>query len=310
MPDMRRITGLALFFFAFTWNGRCQINMQDSTVQVIGYWEKNEKQSYDISLFKYKLEGKDTTSRQIIRYEAEVTVLDANDKSYTIEWFYRNFRCTGGDVIMQKLSSAAQDLKVVIRSDEMGAFKEVVNWKEVRDYIERSVASLRTEYKNAPQTDELLKQQLNMFTTKEAIQTAAIRDIHQFYTYHGGKYKLGEQLSGKQKVPNLLGVEPFDTDITVRLDEINVKEGNSIIRMSQVVDSKQLTDASYEYLKKVSKTIESKPPKREEMPDVVNETQTASRIHASSGWVIYSIETKETVADRITSIEERTIEIK
>jgi len=44
--------------------------------------------------------------------------------------------------------------------------------------------------------------------------------------------------------------------------------------------------------------------------DTKNETNTASRIHGASGWVIYSIETKEIKAADSTNIEERIIEIK
>jgi len=41
----------------------------------------------------------------------------------------------------------------------------------------------------------------------------------------------------------------------------------------------------------------------------VNNIDTASRIQASTGWVIFSIQTKEVSMDNLLQVDERTIEI-
>jgi hypothetical protein len=51
-------------------------------------------------------------------------------------------------------------------------------------------------------------------------------------------------------------------------------------------------------------------PPRNEFPSLTNKTNTASRIHGETGWVIYSIVTKEITAEETTNIEEIIIEIK
>lgn len=287
-----------------------QINMNDSTVQVVAYWDNKEKQTYAISDEKYKVNGKDTTGRELITYEVDVTVKDSTAKSYTIEWYYKNYTCSSTNAFTKKLCAVSQNLSVLIKTDEMGAFVEVINWKEIRDYIKNSTNTLKTEFKDTPKIDEIVDQVLSLFTSKEAIQSAAIKDIQQFYTYHGGKYKLGEEVTAKMKLPNLFGGDPFDAEVTVKLDEINVEDGNSIIRMWQSVDSKQLTEATYKYLKDLAKTTGTKPPKRDEIPPLKNETRTASRIHGYSSWIIYSIETKEVSSETSTNVEERIIELK
>ncbi len=301
------IIGLTLLFSTNVFG---QINITDSTVQVIGYWDNKEKQTYVVTTEKYKVKGSDTTSKELMTYEVDVTIKDSSAKSYTVEWFYKNFNINTDNQFTKKLTSIAQDMSVIIKTDEMGAFVEVVNWTEVRDYIKKSTSTLKNEFKDIPKMDEIIKQIVGMFLTKEAIQSAAIKDIQQFYTYHGGQYKLGEETVGQMKLANLYGGEPFDVEVTVKLDEINMEDGNSIIRMWQTVNSKQLTDASYEYIKELSKTMGTKPPKRDEIPPLKNETRTASRIHGGSGWVIYSVETKEVSAENVISFEERTIELK
>lgn len=301
------LIGLTLLFSTKVFG---QINLADSTVQVIGYWDNKEKQTYLVTTEKYKIKNSDTTSTERMTYEVDITIKDSTAKSYTIEWSYKNFNINTDNKFTKKLASISQNMNVIIKTDEMGAFTEVVNWKEVRDYIKTTTDILKKEFKDIPKIDEIVNQVIGLFSTKEAIESAAIKDIQQFYTYHGGKYKLGEEITAQMKFSNLYGGQPFDAEVAIQLDEINSQDGNSIIRMWQTVDSKQLTDASYNYIKDMSKTLGTKPPKREEVPLLKNEIRTASRVHGGSGWIIYSIETKEVSAEDATNIEERIIELK
>lgn len=60
-----------------------QINMADSTVQVVTYWDKREKKSYSVTAERFKIKNSDTISRERTTYDVEITVLNTNDKSYT-----------------------------------------------------------------------------------------------------------------------------------------------------------------------------------------------------------------------------------
>lgn len=292
-----------------TFSSLSQINTEDSTVQVIGFWDKNESQSYWMSLQKVKLKGTDTTSKEFIKYEVDVTIKDSTENSYTIEWYYKNFNISSTNKLTQRLASLAQDIKVLIKTDEMGAIQEVVNWKEVRDYMLASVQKMKTEMQDIPNLDAVIKQVEGMYSTREAVESSAILDAQQFYTFHGAKYKLGEVIEGKLQVPNLYGSKPFDSDVTIYLDEVNVDESNYIVRSTQTVDSEQLTEATFAYLLDLSKKMGVKPPKKEDLKEIKNETLTASRIH-NGGWVIYSVQTKTVSSGDITNIEERVMEIK
>lgn len=148
-----------------------------------------------------------------------------------------------------------------------------------------------------------------MYNSKESIEANTIKDALQFYTFHGAKYTLGEKYEGQLQFPNNYGGKPFDVTTTVNLDELNVSDDNSVIRMYQVVDSKQLTDATYGYLKRAGILGDSLP-SREKMPSVSTEIWTASRIHGSTGWTTYSIETREIKSEETINVEERIIQIK
>jgi|688.fasta_scaffold114065_3 hypothetical protein len=286
-----------------------QINIADSTAQVITYWDKGEKQNYSVTTKKIKLKGTDTASKDITTYDVEITVLNQADKSYTIQWLYKDIKTNSTNQTIQKLMNITKDMKVIFKTDELGAFTEVVNWKEIRDYIQKATTSLSKEFAVILEMDKLLKQIAVTYSSKEAVESAAIKDIRQFHTFHGAKYKLGEVLKGQLKVPNLLGTEPFDSDFTIYLSEINEADNNFIMRATQEVNKEQLTNATFDYLTKMANIMKIKSPKREDLKDLKNETLTASRIHGT-GWIVYSVQTTTVTSDNLTNIEERIIELK
>lgn len=300
-----QILGLAILLCAGAFG---QINMNDSTAQVIGYWDLNEKQSYIITQEKYKVKDSDTTSREFYKYAVDMTIVDSTANSYVIDWFYKDYEIQSDNELIQKLASITEDMNVRVRTDELGAFQEVINWEEVRDYILKGTKLLKKETKNIPNMDKFIKQLEGMYSTKESIELGAVKEMQQFYTFHGAKYEFGQEYNADMKVANLYGGEPFDTKVTVWLDDLNPDDNNFIIRMQQTVDSEQLTSATFDYLVKMSETMKVPAPKKEEIPPLTNDTWTASRIHGT-GWIIYSIETKETKAEGQTNIEERIIEI-
>lgn len=286
-----------------------QIDMSDSSAQIIGYWSVGDKESYDVSFEKYKIKDQDTTDRMMINYEVDITVQDSTENSYTIEWFYKNYQVDTENELVRKISKAAQDISVIIKTDEFGAVLEVLNWEEVRDYIAKSMEELHDELSDVEGAAQIIEQSMAMYSSKEAIEANAIKDAIQFYTFHGGKYTLDEEVTGQMQFANNFGGEPFDVDLTLYLDELNEEDDNSVIRMYQNVNSEQLTAATYDYLMKIEAFKEKLPP-GEEMPALTHEVWTASRIHGGTGWTTYSIETKEVNSEETTNVEERIIQIK
>jgi len=283
--------------------------MKDSTFQAVSYWNKGEKQKYIISEEKIKIKGTDTASKEITSYEVEILVLDSTENTYTIQWTYLNLKTNSSNEIIQKLMNINKDMKLIYKIDDVGTFIEVVNWKEIKEFIHTSMAVIKNEMKSIPEIEKVFNQIEKMYSSREAIESAAIKDIQQFHSFHGGKYKLGETIEGKLQLTNIFGGKPFDADMTVFLDEINIDENNAIVRSTQEINKEQLTNATYEYLKKMAENMKIDGPKREDLKDLKNETLTASRIHGS-GWIVYSVQTTTINAGEQTNIEERIIEIK
>ena len=295
----------ALFFVL---NIQAQINMNDSTAQVIAYWNRNEKQIYQVTHEKYKIDGTDTSYTDYWKYFVDITVKDSTANSYTIDWFYHDYEIEEENELLKKLSTLVEDMTITIRTDEIGVFQEVVNWQDIQAFVFKATQMLREETKDIPNLNQFITQIENMYTSKESIEAAAISEIQLFHSFHGAKYTLGEEYNTALKIANLYNEEPFDADALVWLDEINQDDNNFVIRMNLEVNSEQLTKTTFDYLGQMAKTMNTPAPKWEEFPQLKNETFTASRIHGS-GWPIYSIETKEISAEGQTNIEETIIEI-
>lgn len=286
-----------------------QINMQDSSVQVVGYWNKNEMQSYTITDEKYKVQNGDTTAREFYKYDVDITIIDSTANSYTIEWKYKNFDVKADNKLIEKLSKDVRLTKAIFKTNELGTFQELVNWKEISDEVKRLISAVEQEYKNVPNIDKLFQQMLTIYSSKEAIENNAINEIQQFYSFHGGKYKIGEDIQTSIKTPNNYGGEPIDSEVEIWLDELNPDDENYILRMSQIADSTQLLNATYDYLSKMSSTLGVESIKKDDLPAIKHQTLTASRMH-NTGWLVYSIVDKLIESDNIQKIEQQIIEIK
>lgn len=285
-----------------------QINMADSTAQVVGYWDKNETQTYIVTQEKYHVKDSDTTSRDFFKYTVDITIVDSTANSYTIDWHYRDTEVKSENPWTQKLSLLNDGVHVLIRTDELRVFEEVINWEEVRDYTMVGLNLLKEEIADVPDMENFFKQVEEMFSTKEAIELLALKEIQQFYSFHGAAYKYGEPYYSELQVPNMYGGDPLDAEMVVWLDELNPDDNNFILRLEQRVNPEQLLHAVYGFLTRVAEAMGVEPPEIDEIESVSNYTWLSAIIH-ESGWILYSIATHEAEADGHIAIEERIIEL-
>ena len=285
-----------------------QIDIATSSAEISGFWNKGDSRVYTISEEKYNATDGDTTSYEFVNYKVDIRIVDSSPNSYTIEWSYRDYVIITDNPLHKKMTYLLEGKKVIIKTDKKGSFIEVVNWKDFKELISKTSSMLKTDFPNLKEKKGVVKLVKEAYSSKEVIEKAAIKEIKQFYIFHGGKYKLDEQLVGKTTVPNYSGKKPFDAKYSLSLDEIDLLGFNSVIRLKQEVDSKQVTDALYARLSNVYDKSEATMPSREDFPPVTSTIRYASRIH-NEGWVVFSIRTEETSWKNQFSFSSRTIAI-
>ena len=304
---VKKITFLISLFFLFP-ALNAQINMEDSTVQVIGYWDKNEKQSYQIQEKKATVVNEDTTSSQEFSYKVDVQIVDSTAESYTIEWKYFDYKYISGPQELKTILTAYQPTKVLVKTDEMGMFAEIINSAEISAAMTKRLKNLIKKYKS----DQFLVSEftalIDKYASKDAVEQLALSEIQQYYNYHGGRYKLDENLSATVKSPFMNLEEGIDAELNVWLSEINVDDNNYILQMSKILDEEAMKKLMYEEAKNDPELTPDEKPEIHDMPQLKVETWAASRIH-NSGWIVYSVQTVEVLFDNEKSTEERTIEL-
>jgi hypothetical protein len=306
--------------------GQGQINMNDSTVQVKGYWNKNAQQSYSITHKELNTHGADTVLRASYLYTVDITITDSTANSYTIDWYYRNYEYTrDSDPVIKVLNTIPEGMTITVKTDETGKFQEVINWKEVRDYLStrrdvviqyRDTLLQTAIHEKQPESDksavqipdsvfilfDMMSAMLYNITTKEDVEAAICAPILQFFSFHGEQYKLQETYSGV--IPLTTEGERIDTYIEIMLERIMPEDNTYFVCRGEELDSQQLRKGAFNRMTRTG----TAPSSLDEMPLMKNRTFTGSLIH-TSGWVVYSKKTVKNVSESGTSSYECTIEL-
>jgi hypothetical protein len=287
-----------------------QMNFQDSSVQVISYWDLGERYEYAVTYQKLQYSGVDTTLNETMTYDVDVSVIDSTANSYTVRWFYKNFKSDSKNPIIQKLTAISENIPVDIKLNEVGMIQSVMNWEAVRDYIAASIDSLRSGLPQIPEIDKMFQRLQAIYSNQASIETAAIQDAWQFHSFYGGKYNLNETTTGQLKTANLYYPDnPFDTEFSVTLEELDQSGNQYVIRSVREVNPEQLAESTYRYIKDMYKDLNKEVPQRELFKELKYTEETVSQIH-NTGWVLESILWKEVVSDGTTNMEIRKILMK
>lgn len=304
---MRKI--FLLLFLGVGLHSNAQI-LNDTTVQFVAYWNLNETQTYSVNQTNYKVKGSDTTDIESINYDSELTVIDSIATGYTIRWTYKNYDCKTNNAFTAKLMKMAQAMSVIYTTDELGTFKEVTNFEEIKIFMNRCYDTMAVEFKNIPNIDAVLNQVKQAFSTKDGFQAAAINEIHYFHAPFGGKYSINTIYSGENKLPNIYGGKPLDATVDIDIVEIDTTNSTSMIRFFTVVDSIQAKQATHAYLVQTAKAAKLPEPKIEDIPNINIQSRFASSVHMPSGWVLDAFNAKEVISGDMMKVEETQITLK
>ena len=226
-----------------------------------------------------------------------------------LEWKRNNFEVIANDILDSVLLQISNDIPLLVLTDEFGSSVRSLNWEDAGNEIRSRLESIKKDFENHPDIKKKVNRILRESDSKESFETNMLLDVQQYLAFHGAKYKFDEKVEMQVKVPNNYGGDPLDANATMMLDQVNLQQGTVIIRSSQRVNPYQLTAVTYDYLKSLN-MVGAELPAREDFPVVTKLEWGGSEIHVNSGWVIYSVQTKQTTNDKLVTVEEMMIEIK
>lgn len=292
-------------------NSLCgQINSLDSSVQIIPQWYLGESNSYEISYQQLTYIYEDTLSDVRITYDIDLTVIDSTDESYTVRWQSKNFNIIPFNPALKALYDAANMAPIYVKISRSGVFEEVLNWKEVKDSTNKYFRKIRRQMRRDADAHQSMLAMKAAISSKKNIESEWIPNVHQFHKFHGARYILNKEITGKVLTPNFYNeAKPFDTHVTVILENINAEFNNYTVRAFLEIDTEQLTNSTYEYYADLLENRGQRIIDRSEFYDVSTLIETVTIIH-DSGWVIDSTEWKANISDETTTMEIRRIRFK
>ncbi|MDN3494201.1 hypothetical protein [Winogradskyella bathintestinalis] len=271
----QKITLLLFIFLSLTLYSQI-----DSTkVAFVAYWSIGD--DYDFKVSKVKREWKNDvqTKKDSSQYIANFRVLDSTDKSYKIQWTYKNNIVSTfqekAEKIFEDKEAVNQILKkndlskVIYKTNELGEFIEILNWKEIGESTKLLLKEMLNSFekKNPEKVSELrnaLNPIIEIYSSKQGIEQLAISELQYFHFPFGMEYDITTPIEYEQELPNILGGKPILADATITFEEVDFENSFCSLKEESIInpnDTKRVVQELFKRMKidesKTKETIDN-----------------------------------------------------
>ncbi|MCR5568821.1 MAG: hypothetical protein K6G31_06055 [Paludibacteraceae bacterium] len=181
---------------------QAQIQIKDSTVNVVAYFNKGDTVIYEYTHMNPKYIGKDTLYDVYLVSKFQLSVLSASDdKGYRLE--YTPINCTYapdslltetgklGVKMAKAIERIAFKMKPIFVMDEYGSLKKIENSKEIMSKWKKAVdIAVKTMYDEEPNLEKLIKKKAMKESMLAVANTEAdlwklYEEVILLFAYHG-----------------------------------------------------------------------------------------------------------------------------
>lgn len=300
------------YLLLFCWScilapaAQAQINPMDSSVQAIVYWLKNDTARYHCVYEKIQVAGTDSVRQFRMEYDVAVTVLDSTQDGYVLAWHYSPVKNISNNPLLEKIAYKSYDITAKVKVDENGGFQELINWKQIQQYMEEQFNGIAKEL--PPDAQGVLEQFKALYASKSAVEESAIKDLIQLHYFYGLKYVMNEPIQVETKIPHLGSTEPLDGELTLILEEMDVDGETYTLSMEEAINQEQFTAATKNYLKQLSQNNGIQYSEAELSDLKVDMYKRIVTVFHESGWPLYSLFRQVVDSGNEQDLEIRTIE--
>ena len=180
-----------------------QQESQDSTINVIAYFCKNDTLGYDFQHVKMKIVDNDTTVNYYYNSEFQLIVRDSTSQGYKIEMKPISNHCEmPEDTLMaqvfEKIANSMGDVPLIFTTDEYGTIQHAENWREVRDFTRKSNKTMTDSlYALKPELAKAIDRQrleasLNLQFANEKAILDGYEELRILFGLYGKSYRIGK----------------------------------------------------------------------------------------------------------------------
>lgn len=211
------------FFLCFIFSAS-SFAQSDSTLSFIAYWKKGDVKYFNISQNKAQYKNDSLTKSDYSSYTVRLEVKDSTQEGYLFNWQVENSILSG-----LKLSKSAEaiakkydTLSVLYRTNDAGAFQEIVNWKELRaGLLEMFDVLILDDSNKTPKLKEIMEPIKVLFSTQENITNLVFKEIQFIHYPMGLMFQVKDTIFYKEALANPLGGAPIQADAKFYFNVIN-----------------------------------------------------------------------------------------
>lgn len=318
---MKRLAFL-LVYFSFCLLGSAQINLQDSTVQVVAYWDLGEKHKYSYQSQEYEVQGQDTIWGDFHSSDFTLEVLDSTANSYVVECRVLEYENHCTDSLEQRVvdfvASITSNIPIRYQTNELGQFQDFVNWEEQCHVIDSIIPLVNDmmiedmpELKTIPEdTLAMLKNVVTHMMSvlkNKSTMVASYKELFYPLYYHGAKLQLDKRYESAQKFSSpWLPNDVIDGSLEFEVARYNPETNWVTFHLTKSWNTDMLLESFLRYMKQVIPDMEDN-----NLQDsyVFAESFFELAVHVTSGWPGYAFERVVTQTGKNQKVEEWEVEL-
>jgi hypothetical protein len=241
------------FFILLSLGLYAQNTYSDSSVTCVAYWKKNDVRTFTIAKYEEKKLDQSRSEVKLIAYDVTIRVLDSTKEGYKLEWKQGNVRIKGmdsvGNVLAGKLLSG---VKFIYSTDDVGSFKALLNWQEVRDFYVNMLKMQFSKDRADSISRAMIENMISNLSTKESVEAIMIKEVQLLYNPYGVEFPK-RAVSAETELPNMLGGQPFPAILTFSMASLDVKNNMATVLLTQQVDKQKGKSILLDLLQKMSR---------------------------------------------------------
>lgn len=177
---------------------------RDSTVDVIGWFEKNDTLDYWIQESEWKVSGKDTIKTAAVSSKVRIVVTDSTSKGYKMDYTFLDFRgdslveSTMGKFqnhIVEKFGKKIIGTTVHFETDEYGEIKKFTNLSQIKKQAKGLFKDAMSEILALDEIKSMkgvsMRSMLKQVDTDELVD-GYLEELKLLFMYHGKSFNVGE----------------------------------------------------------------------------------------------------------------------
>lgn len=209
MKDYNKLLFVIIVFFSHVAAVCAQVQnlsqeSEDSTINVISFFCKNDTMDYRISMMKYKIHENDTTLNYFTSSDFRIIVRDSTSNGYKLEYIELGNRQIDGDEVdfldkgvWSEIASLSEKQHVIFTIDELGNLQHIENWREVKQTMYDSIDLLCDSlYAKTPELDSVmprsrLEMSMKSRYASEESMWGVYEELQLLFGVHGKSFTIG-----------------------------------------------------------------------------------------------------------------------